>query len=482
MRNIARAMITVMSTEFLAAARLSIVCFYFVLSSHASAAEPPYPPSKIITAVSWDFSQTTTQRVAQGSDIWPLTWGADGELYTAWGDGGGFTGNDSRGRVSIGFGKLTGSPNDASLAGHNIWGAAPAYADLQASFGGKIQSMVSAQGVLYAYGGIWTPSNCKCADPTKLEGDGPKDGRTLAWSRDLGKTWSLARWRSGGNVYFLNFGRDNWEARDAYVYEYYLRPRDTAHIYLRRVRPDKVAVAPTKSKSREFLAAVDASTQHVRWSTHEKDATAVFFDPANVSLPQVTYNAALGRFLLTVGHNPGGTHATLSAGQLGFFEAPDPWGPWATIDYQDDWGTFGTNATGAYLGLHIPAKWISTDGSTFWAVFSNLHELDSLNLVKATLTVSDAVPRLTAPSVDTALSPGVSYSAAATGSVVEWLVELRGPRPTPVGHGAGGTFEFKVPPKAKIGQTIRVTLRSQSATVYRDFMLAPQASEPSKQP
>jgi len=49
----------------------------------------PYPSSPIIESVSWDSGGIN--QAAPGSDIWPLTWGRDGRLYTVWGDGGGST-------------------------------------------------------------------------------------------------------------------------------------------------------------------------------------------------------------------------------------------------------------------------------------------------------------------------------------------------------------------------------------------------------
>jgi hypothetical protein len=466
-------MLMVMSIKLHAAAPAAC-CLLLMSLGIGHAAQAPYPQSTIVTGVTWDFSQTEAQRRAKGSDIWPLTWGADGDLYTAWGDGGGFGGSDAKGRVSIGFAKILGIPSDRSSAafeGDNLWGAAPTFAHTQATLGGKIQSMFSVNGVLYAYGGIWTRENCQCDDPTKLDGDGPKDARSLMWSEDSGLNWQRASWTSDANVYFLNFGKDNWEARDGYVYEYYLKRNDASHVYLRRVRPGKLTAAPNTAKAREYLAAVDRNGKRVRWSSHEQAATPVFFDPANVSLPQVTYNAAIGRFLLTIGHNPGGKHATLSAGQLGFFEAPNPWGPWATIDYQDDWGNFGISATGAYLGLHIPAKWISADGTTFWAVFSSLGELDSFNLVKGTLNVSRGVPRITAPEWNATLDAGASYTAAAQGTALTWTAALHDGRNSEFARAKGSPFAFRVPERAQAGQFVRVTVTSAVATVYRDFAI-----------
>src|SRR3712207_2154008 len=61
---------------------------------------PPYPPSPVIERVEFDWK--THQRHAPGSDNWPATWGSDGHLYSAWGDGGGFGGSNGRGRVLLG--------------------------------------------------------------------------------------------------------------------------------------------------------------------------------------------------------------------------------------------------------------------------------------------------------------------------------------------------------------------------------------------
>src|SRR5204863_1270699 len=49
----------------------------------------PYPPSPVISGVTWAPPESIVRR-ARGSDNWPLTWGDDDLLYTAFGDGTGF--------------------------------------------------------------------------------------------------------------------------------------------------------------------------------------------------------------------------------------------------------------------------------------------------------------------------------------------------------------------------------------------------------
>jgi hypothetical protein len=99
----------------------------------------------------------------------------------------------------------------------------------------------------------------------------------------------------------------------------------------------------------------------------------------------VVFDARLHRFLLTVGHYASGVLEDASITRLGIFESRHPWGPWATVGYYEDWGGFKPSAGGDYLGLRIPAKWMSPDGKTLWCIYSGLHELDSFNVVKGTL-------------------------------------------------------------------------------------------------
>jgi hypothetical protein len=180
----------------------------------------PYPHSRTITAVTWDFAAVTTSRKALGSDLWPCTWARDDNQYCAWGDGGGFDGNDDNiGRVSLGVARIAGTPlahGESGFSGKNVWGAPP-YAENSATFGGKVVSLISIDGVLYAIGGFWTSENTQ--DPAHRSGGGPL--YTVAWSSDLGKSWQTAPWSTPSMLgTFLNFGRDNAGAIDSYVYIY----------------------------------------------------------------------------------------------------------------------------------------------------------------------------------------------------------------------------------------------------------------------
>jgi hypothetical protein len=356
--------------------------------------EEPYPHSTVLAHLRWDLSTVLSHRRGIGSDIWPTTWAADGNLYTAFGDGGGFDGTErskATGRVSLGFARIEGAPSEhsaADLKAHNVWGQAPRFAEHQASFGGKVDDLISAGGVLYAQGALWTAANCACPDPVLHDGDNPNE-RSLAWSSDLGRSWQISPWggpRSLGST--LQFGPDYAGAFDAsHLYFYYQKDvnTDARDIYLRRALVQDLKSNPARSGYFEWFTGTDR-TGSALWSTDAERAQPVFVDMhtpnGTWAGPSVVFDAPLGRYLAAVWHGN-------RLGEIGFFEASAPWGPWATIAYYEDWGGFNETA-GEMTGFNFPAKWMSADGKTLWAVFSGENhggenEFDSFNLARAIL-------------------------------------------------------------------------------------------------
>jgi hypothetical protein len=460
-----------------------VACLVFLAPTSVSAVTPPYPQSRVITGLSWDLSTVGSLRKAVGSDIWAMAWGADGNLYGAWGDGGGFAGTQtskSTGRASLGFARITGTPavgNPASFSGANVWGQAPQFAQSQATFGGKVDGLFSVDGVLYGQGALWTAANCGCADPTVLSGSNQND-HTLTWSSDFGKTWTIAPWKSsGGFGSFLQFGQDYRGAFDpAHLYFYYGRDPnvDPANVYLRRMLKSAVTADPATPGHFEYFTGTDSSGSPL-WTTTEGNAHPVFSDPnspagAGTGIG-VVYDAPLGRYLAIGGHGDG-------TGQVGIFEAPNPWGPWATVAYYDDWGGFNETA-GPGNGMGFPAKWISSDGKTLWAVFSGINTFDSFNLAKAVLTVATAVapPQISAPAGGVAFTPGELVTAQASGSNLSWSVTLS-PSSQPFATGSGSSFTFTVPTNVTATQTLRINLTGPGGTTFRDYAVVVAQTNP----
>lgn len=335
--------------------------------------EPPYPRSRDIARVEFDFR--THVRLAPGSDNWPLTWADDGHLYTAWGDGGGFGGTNSQGRVTLGVARVEGSGTD--YRGINLWGGAPP--GRPSTFRGKSYGILSVSGTLY----LWVspqpnPHLAHCQ---------------LAVSHDHGATWRLADWKFRFEdaltiPTFLNFGRDYAGARDEYVYSYYIRPawgpgRATVRsdstfdvhrpgaIFLSRVAKDRIL----EREAYEFFAGTSA-TGAVQWSADVAAKQPVFRDAKNGvgwNL-SVSYHAGLGRYLLCT------QHTANAGGNIGIFDAPEPWGPWTTVAYESGWGTDEIGRT-SWL-WHFPTKWLSADGTEFTMVFTGKYANDSWNTVR----------------------------------------------------------------------------------------------------
>jgi hypothetical protein len=355
-----------------------------VLFPLAAESKAPYQPSPVIQGVTWDFKNlirlANTPRKG-GSDLWPTTWAADGNIYTGWGDGGGFSGaSDNTGRVSLGFAKIIGFP--PQVKGVDVWGYYPKYAKHPAKFCGKPFSMLSVGGILYAWISSWYNPAPTDYVPCPSNPDSPQ--YRLAWSRDLGATWIRSPWKIGKVAgervqfgWFLNFGANYSHSTNQYVYQYVRIQGDAGATYLARVKPAGLKKDPISSGLYEYYAG-----RGPVWSKHISGAFPVFVDHNGRHLIHVVYDPGLRQYI--------GSAQGHSVGQTGLFDAPEPWGPWTTIAYYQNWGGFGDRES---LGVDFPTKWISRDGTTMWAVFSGGRlargddTLDSFNLVKLTLVL-----------------------------------------------------------------------------------------------
>jgi hypothetical protein len=142
------------------------------------------------------------------------------------------------------------------------------------------------------------------------------------------------------------------------------------HIFLARVPRDQVL----EREAWEFyIGGRDA--HNPQWSTEEAAARPIFSDPGHVGHPSMTYNAALGRFLLLFGSDviP---HSYATPRQfarqhwhrqreLQIYEGATPWGPWFLVHYEPSWE--GEHV--AYLP-QLPSKWFSDDGLSGTLMFS----------------------------------------------------------------------------------------------------------------
>jgi hypothetical protein len=324
----------------------------------ASAAEPPYPRSPVIRGVT--FVDSTSRIEAPGSDNWPITWAANGHLYTSFGDGGGFGGTNSDSRVSLGIARVEGGKDD--YRGSNIAGGKKA--PYPAPFLGKSEGILAIGDVLY----LWRDGN-------------GSDERAFASSQlwrsdDLGASWKftgvefskkLGHFPKGDEGFFAltfcQFGRGYDGARDGFVYIYGPEISDRSHWDVQK--PGKIAllrVARHRLDDRaayEFFAGTGPSGSPT-WTRQIAGRKPVWEDLTNgTHRMAVSYNPGLKRYLLT-------TMTVDRLGHLAIYDAPEPWGPWTTVLFEQDRERWGSKV----VVFNFVNKWLSADGRRFVLVYT----------------------------------------------------------------------------------------------------------------
>jgi CubicO group peptidase (beta-lactamase class C family) len=326
-----------------------------VLRAITGNAKAPYPPSPVIKAIHWAPRESIV-RQAIGSDTWPLTWADDDAQYTAFGDGRGFDPPTPE-KLSLGFAKIVG-PADG-FSGVNIRSSTGERTG-DGPRGEKASGLLMIKGVLYVW--IRNAGNAR-----------------LGWSTDHAKSWSWSPWRfetSFGCPTFLNFGKNDEPNRDAFAYVY-SSDVDSAYesadrMVLARLPRDRIR----ERDAYEFLEALGVDGTP-RWTSDIARRGAVFQHAGKCYRSTVSYNAGLKRYLWCQ-TLPGGD--ARFRGGFGIYDAPEPWGPWTTVFFTEDWDVGPGETCG------FPTKWMSADGKTLALAFSGD---DAFSVRKATLIIAD---------------------------------------------------------------------------------------------
>jgi hypothetical protein len=390
-----------------------------LLPTQANAA--PYPPSPVITNITFDTA--TFRSLAPGSDNWPLTWGANNHQYTSWGDGGGFGGTNTNGRVSLGFARIEGTATNFST--YNIYGGVNA--QCSASISGKSYGIVDIDGILYAW--ISPGSNTQNYSEARLYR-----------STNLGCTWSSTSvvFTQSQNLILpsiLQFGPGYTNTLDDYVYMYATRLKTSSSLTIQAPGEVDLLRVPknniTNLSSYQFYAGL--SNNQPVWTSTIGNRQPVFRVTEGVGWapPGVTYNPGINRYLLTVDDGTLGVNSVSGRG-MGIYDAPNPWGPWTTVTHIE---SFNYEPTFFY---HFSPKWIYDSGRTMWLVFSGTGTYDAFLLIKTTLTTGTTSPSPTpsrTPTPSTA-SPTPSRTPTPASSPTPSRTPTPGPSPTPQSGGS----------------------------------------------
>lgn len=295
------------------------------------------------------FDWSTYQRLAGGSDNWPLTWCEDGHQYTAWGDGGGFGGTNQDGRVSLGFARIEGDYPD--FTGINVWGGMNP--ENPAQFGGKSRSMLCINGSLYAW-----------------RSDGSNTG-SLAWKQIIRSTDKGAHWEEDafprsrlegcvgcpGLPFFINYGQNYTANADGYVYVYSIRISDPNSWEVQNPGVMWLARAPVSGEA-------FGDTANWEWLTggeptwgNRADRVPVLTDADGFMRSSALYVPGLNRYVMVT------NHTARNLGNIAFWESPQPWGPWRLVWKKQGWPSDETDVVDALFAFgNFSPKWLSPDG------------------------------------------------------------------------------------------------------------------------
>ena len=110
----------------------------------------------------------------------------------------------------------------------------------------------------------------------------------------------------------------------------------------------------------EFFQRLDGTGQPI-WTQDINERGAVFRHAGKCYRSSMSYNAGLRRYLWCQ-TLPGGD--ARFRGGFAIYDAPEPWGPWTTVFYTEEWDVGPGESSSA------PTKWMSSDGRTAYLVFS----------------------------------------------------------------------------------------------------------------
>lgn len=315
------------------------------------------PHSTVLLGIEWLSERIPYPEANIKGDTFPLTWADDGEIYTSAGD------------------PLWGETT-SGLDVEKFNGAAPDYKITKASqmndylgWGGdgpKPCGMICVGGVLYlafqnmlrsrkpAYGLI-----SQHGSDTQIVYS-PNHG--LFWIPALGNIPApmFAGHKFGGPA-FINYGQNNANARDGFVYAVSADQWDNgSNVRLGRVPADSIM----RREAWQWVCAF-APDREPAWSPDLEEAIPILSLHRWIGAPDMVYLAAIKRYLFLTWR----LHSDFSPDEgtdLLVLEAPEPWGPFSLVHFEEYWEGKAFNS----YCPRLPLKWLEADGLTGWLQFS----------------------------------------------------------------------------------------------------------------
>jgi hypothetical protein len=294
----------------------------------------------------------------RGADQWWTSWASDDNVYGYWGDGAGWD-VDTTTYAAIGVTRLTGAPG-GTLDGVDVFGSSSIDRKpmgFVADASGVMRGFYTGLGDSYDHSWAYSSANqgTSWTDPSIGVFSLATDAVNVAGMAQFGPgytghpagtdgsyyyvyLWLDASHPSWGNIYLSRVPKASWSSRAAYTY----------------------------------YAGLDGSQQPV-WSSTFASKQPVFVDLRGSEYHfYVVWFPGLNRYLALKGQN---------TRELGIWEGDTLWGPWRTLYY----GQF--RDTAFKFTYTAPAKWMASNGSSFWVTYSGEDPYDNLSLARFDVTL-----------------------------------------------------------------------------------------------
>jgi hypothetical protein len=313
--------------------------------------------SPVISGLEWLGERIPYPEVDIKGDTFPMTWADDDEIYTSAGDP---LWGETRSGLDVE--KFSGDPPDYHIAKVNSmneyqeWGGD----------GPKPSGMICVEGVLY----LAFQNMLRTRKPAYgLISQHGSDAQ-IVYSTNHGMFWvpalaniptpMFAGYKFGGPA-FVNFGKNNADARDEYVYAVSGDQWDNgSNLRLGRVPAGEIM----RREAWEWVCAYDPGGEPA-WSFDLDGSIPVLSIHRWLGLPEMIYLAGIDRYLLFTWR----LHADFSPDHgtdLLILDAPQPWGPFSLVYFEEYWEGREFNP----YCPRLPLKWMEPDGLTGWLQFS----------------------------------------------------------------------------------------------------------------
>lgn len=368
---------------------------------------------KAVKIVGMKRLDNTIQPVKGQGDNWYMSWASDDKQYAGLCDGAGFkdlpgyTGKYYNAKLFAiagnapdhTFEDVPGYPSLLSVSPREV----PGTKDYSRYYGfgiiavdGKIYQLMSTPKVPFGPKGnafigakmIYSPDNGKTwynqdgTTPVVYEKWEQRSKKNMLFFYEPDETFSLQS--------FLQMGKDYQDNTDGYIYMY--APNGNVdgkmnQLAMLRVKKDQLL---DRSQYEYFQSrAADGTASWTKDITkrgvvHEFPKGWVNYNigPGHSGhpyswQPTVVYNKPLGVYMMAnwgIGVGSDGDWFGKPS-YLGFYTAPNPWGPWTQVHEETAWTPAGDTSARTYQPVISP-KWIAEDGKSFWLVWTDFRLVD----------------------------------------------------------------------------------------------------------